>query len=256
MKKLNLNTIARLAVIALVASATTSTAQASKLAELDDHSWTLERTAIRADRDVRYDFRNAPVAQCLRENFCRIAEKADDLQAMIGRKADARMLRKIEACMDEIDESFAEIQKAMDQLRIWTAKCEPQTIRYGSIRIGVCSSSQQLDLKQLCARVDLMKETLKCMFDTLDKLFCECGIKRPHAHHDRERLAPAPPVRELRSDPPVIRREFRAHPQQSSHGGQKFGSHGGFGSRSRHGRTVSIPIGNSRSGFHLSFLIK
>jgi len=251
MKKLNLNTIAGLAVVALVASTTTSSAQASKLAELDDHAWTLERTAIRADRDVRYDFRSAPAAQCLRENFCRIAEKADDLQRTIGRKADPRMLREVEQCLGEIDESFAESQTAMDQLRLWVAKCEPQTIRYGSVRIGVCSSRQRLDFKQLCARVDLMKETLKCMFDNLEKLFCECGIKRPHTRHDYGPISPAPPIREFHSDPPTPRREPFLVPRQSLHGGSGFGSHG-----RPHGRSVSIPIGNSRSGFHLSFLIK
>lgn len=253
MKKLKLNTVIGLAVIALVSTASADSAQANKLAELDDHAWTLERTAIRADRDVRYDFRSAPVAQCLRENFCRIAEKSDDLQRTIGRKADPRMLREIEECLDEIDESFAQIQKAMDQLRVWAAKCEPQTFRYGSVRIGVCSSSRQSDLKQLCARVDLMKETLKCMFDDLEKLFCECGIKRPHTHQNHQPVAPAPPVRDIRNSPPAPHQSQLAPPRQSLHNSRGIGSPSRFGS---HGRRVSIPVGNSRSGFHLSFLIK
>lgn len=252
MKKLNLNTLAGLAVIALVATATAEPAQANKLVELDDHAWTLERTAIRADRDVRYDFRNAPVARCLRENFCMIAEKADDLQKTIGRKADPRMLRDIEACLDEIDESFGHIQKAMDQLQVWVAKCEPQSVRYGSFRFGVCSSSRKSDLKRLCARVDLMKETLKCMFDDLEKLFCECGITRPHTHNDHQ-SAPAPPVRDLRNSPPAPRQQLVVPPRQSLHDARGIGTGGRFESQ---GRRVSFPVGNSRSGFHLSFVIR
>jgi hypothetical protein len=254
MKTLNSNTRTGLAVIALVSLTTVSSAQASKLAELDDHAWTLERTAIRADRDVRYDFHSAPVAKCLRENFCRIAEKADDLQRTIGRKADLRMLREMEECLDDIDESFTHIQKAMTELRAWSAKCAPQTFRYGSVRIGVCSSSRESDLNQLCARVDLMRETLKCMFDDLEKLFCECGIKRPHTHREHQPVSPAPPGRQIQSAPPSPRdQHLLVPPRQSLHDTRGFGSSSRFGS---HSRRVSIPIGNSRGGFHLSFLIK
>jgi len=247
MKKLTLNTVTGLAVVALVTGmAANSAIASSKLVELDGHAWTLERTAIRADRDVRYDFRHAPVAKCLRENFCMIVEKADDLQKTIGRKADPRMLRDIEDCLDEIDESFAEILEAMDQLKAWNAKCRPQTIRYGSVRFGFCAANSKSDLQRLCARVDLMKEILRCMFDDLEKLFCECGIKRPHTHDDHRAAPRAPAVPEVRHNRSAPRgQQPILVPRQTTRG------------RSLHGvptrRPVSIPIGSSRNGFRISF---
>lgn len=254
MRNIHVTTFARLCVASVAVLATVSSAHASKLAELDDHAWTLERTAVRADRDIRYDFHTAPVAKCLRENFCRIAEKADDLQRTIGRKADPRMLRELEECLGEIDESFTHIQKAMTELRAWTSKCEPEIFRYGSVQIGVCTSSRQSDLNQLCARVDLMRETLKCMFDDLEKLFCECGIKRSHAHHDHQAVSPPPPSRQVLTTPPSPRgQRLLVPPRRSLHDTHRSGPSSRFDS---HGRQVSIPIGNSRNGFHFSFVIK
>ncbi|MDA1251441.1 MAG: hypothetical protein O2820_19700 [Planctomycetota bacterium] len=254
MRNIQVTTFFRLCVVSMAVLVTANSAQASKLAELDDHAWTLERTAVRADRDIRYDFHTAPVAKCLRENFCRIAEKADDLQRTIRRKADPRMLREMEECLDEIDESFIHIQEAMAELRAWAAKCEPETFRYGSIRIGVYSGSRQSDLNQLCGRVDLMRETLSCMFDDLEKLFCECGIKRHHAHHDHQSVSPPPPGRQLHNAPPSPRgQQLLVPPRPSLHDTHRSGPSSRFDS---HGRQVSIPIGNSRSGFHFSFVIK
>lgn len=248
MKKLTLNTAAGLAAIALATCLTATEVGASdKLIELDNHAWTLERTAVRADRDVRYDFRHAPMAKCLRDNFCMIAEKADDLQKTIGRRADPRMLRDIEDCLEEIDEAFAEIQNAMDELRTWNAKCRPQTVRYGSVRIGFCAGSSKSDLERLCARVDLMKETLRCMFEDLEKLFCECGIKRPHTQdHHRPASPAAPIVPDVRDSRPGPRggQPIRV-PGQTTRGSSfhRFPGH----------RSVSIPIGKPHHGFRIAF---
>lgn len=247
MRKLTLNTVATLAVVSLVTNAAANLAHASKLAELDDHAWTLERTAIRADRDVRYDFRHAPVAKCLRDNFCMIAEKADDLQKTIGRKVDVRALHEIEACMDKIDESFTEIQQAMDQLKVWSAKCRPQTVQYGNVRFGICTSGvSPSDLERLCARVDLMKETLRCMFDDLEKLFCECGIKRPHTENDHRSAPPAVPNIRGNGLAPRNSQPILVPPQPARNSLHRQGVQG---------RPVSIPIGGSRSGFRISFIL-
>jgi hypothetical protein len=83
------------------------------------------------------------------------------------------------------------------------------------------------------------------MFSTLEKLFCECGITQPHAHDrqhaipgrstpDRHQIAPGP------GRPPVVQ------PQSSRHRSHRSGS--------PH-RTVTVPIGGSRSRFQLSFII-
>ena len=240
---------ARLAAIAglvvFVTGTAVNAAQTSLLAELDRHAWTLERTAIRADRDVRYDFRHAPVASCLRKQFCFIAEKADDLQRTIGRKIDPRELRDIEDCLHEIDENLEEALQALEQLRSWSVKCRPVVLRYGSLRLDSCASGATArDLQRLCGRVELLQSTMKCMFETLEKLFCECGITRPHVHgrpHD------VPGRRSLEGRPTVPRSSHTPGPPQQS---SRQSPHRG---RSPH-RTMTIPVGGSAGRFQISFM--
>jgi len=243
MRKTRLAAIAGLVVI--TTGAVVDASQIRLLAELDNHAWTLERTAIRADRDVRYEFRHAPVAGCLRKHFCFIVEKADDLQRTIGRKVDPGELRDIEDCLNEIDEHLEEVLVASDRLRSWAAKCKPVVQRYGSVRIESCAAgASDRDLQRLCDRIDLLRSTLKCMFETLDKLFCECGITRPHVH-GRQHAASGRSGVNTRQTAPGAGRLPAGSPQSSRRTPHRFVlPH----------RTVSVPIGSSSSRFRLSFV--
>ena len=224
MKSIRMKTLSGMAVVALFAASSAKEAQANHLRELDDLAWRLERTAIRADRDVRYNFRYAPVAKCLRDSFCLIAEKADDLQDAAGRRMDPRLLRDMEECMDEIDARFTMVQDSMAKLEAWVRTCRTTTFRYSRVSYGSCSTPSDFALRRLCGRVEDMKEIVQCMYNELEALIAECGI-RDTRRGPRGRIDAIPPVPQQ----PVL----PATPA-GRHGGSGIGGPGiggrGFGS--------------------------
>lgn len=211
---------------------------------LNSHAYNLERLADRADRDMRYYFKTAPQNMCLREQFCFIEEKADDIQRGLRTRLDARDL---EECLEELDDAFSLVQKHMLSLRKWSKSCQPQTIRYSSSRLTVCSNPgvNEIYMQRLCSRVEDIGRTLGCMITEVDGLL-DGQRGHQHSHGGSNRIVPAPAPRPqlvfpqrrpVIQQPPVYRQAHHRSPAL--------------------GRTrITVPIGkhnNSRLYFSFSF---
>ena len=164
---------------------------------LFEHAADLECLAERADRDIRYYFKDAPEAKCLREQFCLIQEKAIDLQKGLSRNVN---LHDVEECLEELDDAYLHVQKHMVLLRKWSQSCTPQTVRFGHGSFTICASSgpSELYLRRLCGRVEEMGEVLGCMINEVEVLMDSQG----HSHTHGNRLSqPVNPVPQQRVQP-------------------------------------------------------
>ena len=226
-------TLCKTTLAALVLTALTSNVAVadhnSVIKELSEHAYNLERQADRADRDIRYYFRNAPQAKCLRDQFCLIEEKADDLQKALRHRVD---IHDVEECLEELDAAFVVAQKHMAELRKWSQACRPTTIRFSSGNLTVCSTSgsSDINLRRLCGRVEDIGKTLGCMITEVDELL---GHNRGHNHGRQLHNQPAP-----RPQPIQVNRRVPVSRHQPALGRYP-------------GRRITIPI--KKSGLAISF---
>lgn len=249
MKTARLKAIKTLAA-SIAVTLTASLAQAGHYGEIDDHAREIYYEAGRADRVVRYNFRNAPISiyTCLRENLCGMVETAACVNDLTRRSGN---LELIQEHAEKLDDQFTEVQKGTESLRKWIAQCPPPRFsRYGSCSSSSRSSIDQFNLRRLCDRVEEIAEEMKCMLMDLDKLLVDAGLDGPRGHgHDhgplRGNARPADP----RDRGPVNPPRLDVPPTPSSRGFDRLGRDG-----LPHGRAVQVPIfRHDGRSFSLSF---
>jgi len=230
-------TATRTLVATIAVTLTASLAQAGHYGEIDDHAREIYYEAGRADRVVRYNFRNAPlnIYTCLRENLCGMVETAACVNDLTRRSGN---LERIQEHVESLDDQFTEVQKGTESLRKWVAQCPPPRFS----RFGSCSASRssvdEFNLRRLCDRVEEIAEEMKCMLMDLDKLLVDAGLSDPrgrgHDHsHGRGNARPADP----RDRGPVNPPRLDVPSTPSSRSFDRLGRDG-----FPHGRTVQVPI--------------
>ncbi len=260
MKTLAGKTMWTVAVMAVL-GVTTSVAQAGHYDHIDDHARDIERSADRAQRDIRHDFARLPhdLRQCLMSNLYQLEKNAECIDDLTRRPGN---LNEIARHVDEMFGQLAEVEAHVDELRTWCRSCVV-TSRHRS-SCGTMSRDHERALRDLIERTSRIRRELDCLADELRRLMpsrCEVGHHHGDRGFSRRPTIVVPPVVPR---PPVIQPSSRFGTGFSRHGSvwNRYDDWRGFG-LSTHGSrlershgAINIPLsrrGGSSFGLSLSF---
>ncbi|MBI1312102.1 hypothetical protein GC176_12480 [bacterium] len=213
----------------------TSAAQAGHYMDIDDHARDIDSQAERAQRIVKYDFRDLPVPiqQCLLTNLNGLEENADCVRDLTRHGGQ---LDEIARHVQVMSRQLADVEHHIDELRTWARSCfVPPHLRSSC---GMMSRAHERSLNELCERTQKIGAELQCLTNELNQLL---AARQGIIHHSHVQSLPPQPV--VVVPPPAPRPPVQPSVQIG------FGTAGGFNSwTGRGGRHHAIGRSNFGRG--------